>query len=169
MITDGLDGQRTLEAVRRALPDDVVVIGGGSSGKTVGGDHPSSSANDHVDRERGRTAAHVGRIRVLVRRRHGLRPIGPSGTVTRADYGQIHEIDGKPAGQFVAGYVDDPGPATYGNPLAVTAEGTTEPYLRVMLGKDPITGALAVPGEVPAGVNGPDHDGQHGRNRAGQR
>src|SRR4051812_16396949 len=34
MFTDGLDGQRTLEAVRHALPDDVVVIGGGSSGKT---------------------------------------------------------------------------------------------------------------------------------------
>lgn len=151
MITDGLDGQRTLEAVCRALPDDVVVIGGGSSGKTVGRRPSFQFANDHVIENGVALLLLSGEFSFSFAVGTGLRPIGPRGTVTKADYGQIHEIDDKPAAHFVAGYVDDPGPATYGNPLAVTAEGATEPYLRVMLRKDPTTGALAVPGEVPAG------------------
>lgn len=151
MLTDGLDGQRTLEAVRRALPDDVVVIGGGSSGKTVGRRPSFQFANDHVIENGVALLLLSGEFSFSFAVGTGLRGIGPSGTVTRAGYGQIHEIDGKPAAQFVAGYVDDPGPATYGNPLAVRAQGTTEPYLRVMLRKDPTTGALDVPGEVPAG------------------
>ena len=151
MLTDGLDGQRTLEAVRGALPDDVVVIGGGASGKTVGRRPSFQFCNDDVIEDGVALLLLSGEFAFSFAVGTGLRPIGPSGTVTRAEYGLIHEIDGRPAEQFIAGYVDDPGPATYGNPLAVRAQGATEPYLRVMLHKDPATGALAVPGEVPAG------------------
>ena len=151
MLTDGLDGQRTLEAVRSALPEDVVVIGGGASGKTVGR-RPSFQFCDEEVVENGLVFMLLsGEFSFSFAVGTGLRPIGPRGTVTSSEYGAIHEIDGRPAGDFIAGYVDDPGPATYGNPLAVRAQGATEPYLRVMLRRDPDTGALAVPGEVPAG------------------
>jgi hypothetical protein len=151
MLTDGLDGQRTLEAVRRALPDDVVVIGGGSSGKTVGRRPSFQLCNDHVIENGLAILLFSGAFAFSFAVGTGLRPIGPRGTVTRAEYGVIHEIDGKPAADFIAGYVDAAGPATYGNPLAIRAEGADEPYLRVMLRQDPVTGAVSVPGEVPAG------------------
>ena len=40
MVADALDGQLALEAVRRALPDEAVLVGGGSSGVTLGAPTP---------------------------------------------------------------------------------------------------------------------------------
>ena len=99
----------------------------------------------------------------------GWRTIGPSGIVTRADYGQIHEIDGKPAGRVgQAATWTILGRQTFGNPLAVTGAGT-----RLVSARDAAQGRrrerFDVPGAVPEGVDGPDDDGQPGRNRAGQR
>ena len=136
----------------RALPDDVVVIGGGSSGQTVGRRPSFQFSNDQRRGERARgSCSSRATSRSPSRSVRASGPIGPSGTVTRSEYGIIHEIDGKPAAEFIAGYVDVAGPATYGNPLAVRAIGATEPYLRVMLSQDPTSGALSVPGEVPVG------------------
>jgi hypothetical protein len=81
----------------------------------------------------------------------GFRPIGRRGTVSRADYGVINEIDGRPAGEFVQEYVSSVGPATFGNPLAVYQPGSDDWYLRVMIAEDD-EGAVAVPGVVAEGA-----------------
>ncbi|HEY7828171.1 MAG TPA: FIST N-terminal domain-containing protein [Candidatus Limnocylindrales bacterium] len=151
MLADGLSGQRALEAVRAALPDDVVVVGGGSSGRTVG-TRPSFQFSNEAVVENGLALLLLsGEFAFSVAVGTGLRPIGPVGTVTRSGEGVIDEIDGRPAAEFIADYVDAAGPATYGNPLAVRSVGSAEPYLRVMLRQDAATGALSVPGSVPVG------------------
>ena len=151
MLTDGLNGQRALEVVRSVLPADVVVIGGGSSGERVGQRPSYQFSNDQVVENGVAILLLSGTFAFSYAVGTGLRGIGPRGTVTRSDYGVIQEIDGRPAGDFIAGYVDAAGPATFGNPLAVRPAGATEPYLRVMLGQDPDSGAVYVPGRVPAG------------------
>jgi hypothetical protein len=72
--------------------------------------------------------------------------------VTRADDGRVLEIDGRPAREFVAPYLDGAGPSAFGNPLAVSEPGMTEHYLRVILGVDDATGAIMTPGSVPVGA-----------------
>jgi hypothetical protein len=151
MLTDGLNGQRALEVVRSVLPDDVVVIGGGSSGQRVGQRPSFQFSNDQVVENGVAILLLSGAFVFSYAVGTGLRGIGPRGTVTRSEYGVIEEIDGKPAAEFIAGYVDEAGPSTYGNPLAVRPAGSTEPYLRVMLRQDPETGAVYVPGQVPVG------------------
>jgi hypothetical protein len=93
-----------------------------------------------------------GPLAVSVAVASGSRPIGPRGTVTRSSYGLIEEIDDRPASEFIAGYLDQPGPATFGNPLAVRDDPDKEPYLRVLLGRDDQTGALFIPGQAPIGA-----------------
>jgi hypothetical protein len=78
--------------------------------------------------------------------------VGPQGTVTASAEGLIAEIDGRPAAAFVRPYVDEPGAATFGNPLAFVDDEASAPYLRAMLGEDPATGALIIPGSVPSGA-----------------
>ncbi len=46
----------------------------------------------------------------------GWRPLGASGTITRSAPGQVQEIDGRPALEFLARYLDVTGPASFGNP-----------------------------------------------------
>jgi hypothetical protein len=151
MFAEGLSGQRTLEAVRAALPSDVVIVGGASSLPSVG-TRPSYQFSNKTVIENGVALLLLsGEFAFSVAVGTGLRPIGPLGTVTRSDYGVIQEIDDRPAAEFIAGYVDAAGPATYGNPLAVRAAGSSEPYLRVMLRQDPVTGAVSVPGSIPVG------------------
>jgi hypothetical protein len=151
MLSDGLNGQRALEVIRSALPPEVVVIGGGSSGQRVGQRPSFQFSNDQVVENGVAILLLSGSFAFSYAVGTGLRGIGPRGTVTRSDYGVIHEIDGRPAADFIAGYIDAAGPSTYGNPLAVRPEGSTEPYLRVMIRQDPDTGAVFVPGQVPAG------------------
>ena len=75
------------------------------------------------------------------------------GTVTRSAYGAIHEVDGLPAIDFVARYLDVTGPATYGNPLSVREVGTDESYLRAIQGSDPTTGSVLLAGSIPVGAS----------------
>ena len=152
LFTDGIDGQRALEAVRRALPEDVVVVGGGASGVTLSpGQQNFKFYNDSVVEDGLVLLLFSGSLAYSFSVGTGLRPIGPQGTVTRSDYGVIHEIGGRPAGVFVAEYVNVSGPATFGNPLAVREEGSPDWYLRVMLSQDAATGSLRITGTAPEG------------------
>jgi hypothetical protein len=82
----------------------------------------------------------------------GWRTLGAVGTVTKSDAGAIREIDGRPALEFLARYLDATGPAAFGNPLAVTEVGASEFYLRAIQGSDPSTGSVLLTGEVPVGA-----------------
>ena len=64
----------------------------------------------------------------------------------------VGEIDGRPATEFLAPYLDQTGPAAMGNPLAVAEVGTDGSYLRAIVGSDPSTGAVSLFGSVPVGA-----------------
>jgi hypothetical protein len=82
----------------------------------------------------------------------GWRTIGATGTVTRARVGEVHEIDGHPAIEFVRRYLDVTGPASFGNPLAIVEAGGDESYLRAIVGSDPASGSVLTPGSIPVGA-----------------
>lgn len=72
--------------------------------------------------------------------------------MTRGEHGAIHEIDGRPATEFLARYLDVAGPSTFGNPFAVFEEGSDEWYMRTIQASDPGTGTVVVLGSVPEGA-----------------
>jgi len=153
MVADAIEGQRALESVRRALPEGAVLVGGASSGVTLGAPNPSYQACDDLVIEHGLALLVLsGPLAFSVAVGTGLRPVGPTGVVTRSVYGRIDEIDGRPATSFTAAYLDVAGPATFGNPLAITEAGASAPYLRVLLAQDPATGSLSIAGSVPVGA-----------------
>ena len=55
--------------------------------------------------------------------RHGLADAGRDRDRHRARPGAVHEIDDRPAIEFLARYLDVTGPASFGNPLAVVEAG----------------------------------------------
>ena len=82
----------------------------------------------------------------------GWRTLGPSGKVTRSSYGHIHEIDGRPAADWVSGDMDlSAATSTFGNPLAVHDAGADDWYMRVVTGQDG-DGSLFIPGAIPEGA-----------------
>ena len=153
MVADAIEGQLALEAVRRALPEGAVLVGGASSGVALGSPTPSYQACDDDVLEHGLALLVLsGPLAFSVAVGTGLRPVGPTGVVTRSGYGRIDEIDGRPATAFTAAYLDEAGPATFGNPLAISEIAASAPYLRVLLAQDPATGSLSIAGSVPVGA-----------------
>ena len=66
----------------------------------------------------------------------------------------VGEIDGRPATEFLAPYLDPRGRAgRAGNPLAVAEVGTDGSYLRAIIGSDPTTGSVSLFGSVPVGAS----------------
>ena len=145
-----MEGQLALEAVRRALPEGTVLVGGASSGVTLGAPTPSYQACDDDVLEHGLALLLLsGPLAFSVAVGTGLRPVGPTGFVTRSGYGHIDEIDGRPAADFTAAYLDVAGPATFGNPLAISEVGSSASYHRVLLAQDPPAVACRSPDRCP--------------------
>jgi hypothetical protein len=155
VLDEGLvgDPQRALDGMAKALPAGVVVVGGASAR------HEFASANlgyqfcgDRIVQQGIAVMLFSGPIAFSTALGTGWRTIGTSGTVTRAESGAVHEIDGRPALEFLARYLDATGPASFGNPLAVVEAGATESYLRAIQGSDTATGSILLTGSVPAGA-----------------
>ena len=105
-----LDSQLTLEAVSRALPEGVAVVGGFSARSDFSRLAPSYQFhNDEVVAEGIILLLFSGAVKFSAAVGTGWTTVGPRGTVTRADYGLLHEIDGGPAADFIARYVGLPG------------------------------------------------------------
>ncbi len=148
-----VDPQRTLDAMARALPDGVLIVGGASSRASLGVPGPSVQFCNEVVAEDGvAVLLFCGPLASSIAVGTGWKTIGPTGTVTRSDYGAIEGIDGRPAIEFLARYLDVTGPATFGNPLAVTEAGNDESYLRVISGSNRETGSVVVAGLIPVGA-----------------
>ncbi len=156
VLTEGLarDPQVVLEGMGKALPPDVVVVGGASAQRDYVGTNASGyQFRGHEIVQHGiAVLLFSGPIAFSTAVGTGWRTLGAVGTVTRSDPGALREIDGRPALEFLARYLDATGPAAFGNPLAVTEVGASEFYLRAIQGSDPATGSVLLTGEVPVGA-----------------
>ncbi len=146
------DPQRTTEAITRALPEGVVVVGGGSARGDLGTTVPSYQfCNDRVADDGVAILLFSGQVALSVAVGTGWKTLGARGTVTAARGGQLDRIDDRPASDFLKPYLDVTGPAAFGNPLAVVEADTDRSYLRAIVGSDPATGTIRVHGGVPIG------------------
>jgi hypothetical protein len=147
-----VEPQRILDALAGALPDGVVVVGGASAWHDLGSGGPSwQFCNERVTSEGVAVLLFSGPLAYSIAVGAGWRSLGASGLVTRAAPRQVDEIDGRPAIEFVARYLDVTGPAALGNPLAVREVGANETYLRAVTGSDAASGSLSLYGSIPAG------------------
>jgi hypothetical protein len=145
--------QMAVEGMSRALPHDVLLVGGGAAKNDLRFPLPTYQFCDDTVAEDGVSIMLIsGPLRVSAAVGTGWRTIGTRGTVTRSEPGRILEIDGRPASLFLARYLDQAGPTNFGNPLAILEDGASEPYLRVIEGTDEETAALRVAGFVPSGA-----------------
>ena len=155
MLAEGFaaDPQATLDAMARALPDGVVIVGGTSAGRDFSAVRPSYQfAGDVVTDDGVAVLLFSGPISVSTAVGTGWRMLGATGTVTRSESGAVLEIDRRPATEFLARYLDVTGPASFGNPLSVVEAGGDEPYYRAITGTDPAIGSVFVAGEIPIGA-----------------
>lgn len=149
----GVDPQQTLEAVARGLPDGVVIVGGTSAGRDFGTPQPSFQfCGDVVVDDGVAILLFSGPVLASTAVGTGWRTLGATGTVTSSGSGVVATIDGRPAIEFLARYLDATGPASFGNPLSVIEVGGDEPYYRAITGTDPASGSISVAGEVPVGA-----------------
>lgn len=148
-----VDPQLTLDALVRALPQGVAIVGGTSAGHDFASVRPSYQfCGDRVSEDGLALLLFSGEIAYSTALGTGWRTLGAAGTVTSAASGALHEIDGRPAIEFLARYLDVTGPASYGNPLAVVEVGGDESYLRAIQGTDPVSGSVIVAGTIPVGA-----------------
>ena len=148
-----VDPQLTLNAMARALPAGVTIVGGTSARRDFVTVTPTYQFCDDVVATDGvAILLFSGPIAFSAAVGTGWRTIGASGTVTRSEYGALHEIDGRPAIEFLARYLDVTGPASYGNPLAVIEAGGEQSYLRAIQGSDAASGSVHLAGSIPVGA-----------------
>jgi hypothetical protein len=155
VFADGFvaEPQRTLDALAQALPEGVVVVGGGSARHDLGAGAPSwQFCGDRVSSEGVAVLLFSGPVQYSIAVGMGWRPLGATGTITRSGPGRVDEIDGRPAMEFLARYLDVTGPASFGNPLAVREIGTYGSYLRAVVGHDSASGSLELFGSIPVGA-----------------
>ncbi len=155
VFADGFvaEPQKTLDALARALPDEVVVVGGGSARRDLGAGAPSwQFCGDRVASEGVAVLLFSGPLAFSIAVGTGWRSLGASGVVSRSGPGVVNEIDGRPAMEYVARFLDVTGPASFGNPLAVREIGADRTYLRAVVGHDPDSGSLRLFGSIPAGA-----------------
>jgi hypothetical protein len=155
VLTEGarVDPPLTLAAMARALPEGVVLVGGGSSRRDLRVRTPTYQfCNERVAEDGVAVLMFSGPVAYAAAIGTGWRKVGATGTVTRSGNGVVDEIDGRPALEFLARYLDVTGPASYGNPLAIMEAGSEEPYLRAVVGSDPVSGSVSLFGSVPVGA-----------------
>jgi hypothetical protein len=152
VLTEQTAGQHVVEALTTELPPGVLLIGGAAGRHELGGRLPTFQfLNDRISSTGVAILILCGPVAYSTAVGTGWRTLGPSGTVTRAAYGSIDEIDNKPAVEWASAYLDLVEVRTLGNPLAVQDPGMDGWYLRVVLGRND-SGALVIPGQVPVGA-----------------
>ncbi len=152
VMTEPLAAQNVAEALRAELPADVLIIGGAAGRQQLGGLTPTYQLwNDQLATNGVAILLLAGPVVYSTAVGTGWRTLGPTGTVTRAEYGMVHEIDGRPAADWASAYLDLTAQGTFGNPLAVQDPGTDEWYLRVVL-RGTEEGSVAIPGAIPLGA-----------------
>lgn len=142
-------------ALARTLGDDVVVFGGGAV-PDYPIDIPWLGASQFRGREILTDAVPLllfsGPLHVSVGIRHGWANVGATATVTRSSERFVHEIDGRPALEYLDRYVGVGERGAPAAPLAVLDEASGRTYLRAPQAFDEGDGTVAVLGSVPEGA-----------------
>jgi hypothetical protein len=148
-----VDAPRVVDALARALPDGVRVLGGTTARSDFQTVRPTYQfRNEAIATDGVAIMTFGGAVAYSTAVGVGFKTIGPRGRVTRADDVAVHEVDGRPATEFLHRYVDATGPAAYANPLAVFEEGAGDFYLRVIQPSEPGSGSLSTAGSIPVGA-----------------
>ena len=151
VLADPGIAQLAAEALNDLLPG-ALVVGGGAGRDDLGATGATYQfRNERVESTAAAILLLAGDVAVSSAVGTGWTVLGPSGVVTKAQYGLIEEIDGRPAEQFLRGYIDVSARSAPGNPLAVHDADSDDWYLRVVLGADE-RGALRIPGGVSVGA-----------------
>jgi hypothetical protein len=152
VLAEGANTQRAIESLRGELPAGVLMIGGAAGGNELRGTAGTFQVcNDLVSNSGIAIMLMAGPLSFSTAVGMGWRILGPQGVVTASDYGVIKTIDGRPAADWLSGYLDPNTAATSGNPLAIKDAGSDDWYLRVALSTDE-AGGLFIPGSVPEGA-----------------
>jgi len=152
IVESFVDLQQVIDATHEALPPGTVVLGGTSARNDMLHMSPTYQfRGDAIATDGAIVLLFSGDVAHSVAVGLGWRPLGQPATVTASMAGAIQTIDGRPAVEYVRRYLDELGPASFGNPLAIREPGSEAFYLRAMQGADPDTGAVRVAGRVPEG------------------
>jgi len=151
VLTESVNAERAMKSLGELLPG--VLLAGGAAGRSqMELTSPTYQFhNDHVASSGVAILLMAGPIAYSTAVGTGWRNLGPQGIVTRARYGVIEEIDGRPAAEWTDSYLRLGTGATYGNPLAIRDPGSEDWYLRVALAVDKDAG-LVITGAVPSGA-----------------
>src|SRR3954471_7747431 len=107
VLTEGANGQRAIEALRDELPAGTLIIGGAAGRNEIGGTALTYQVCNDVVTDTGvAIMLMAGPLAFSTAVGMGWRILGPQGVVTASDYGVIKAIDGRPAVDWVGGYLD---------------------------------------------------------------
>ncbi|MEM6927410.1 MAG: FIST N-terminal domain-containing protein, partial [Myxococcota bacterium] len=147
----GVSGARVVDALNRHLPAESVVVGG-TAGDQWQFRETRQFFGDQVLTGVLPLLAIGGRVRVSVGVASGWRPIGRVGQVTRADAAVVHEIDGKPAIEFLRTNAGVQAHATPEYPFAIRTGPDDGFVLRAPMDTSPTDGSITFAGDVPQGA-----------------
>jgi hypothetical protein len=163
LFPDGLKAntQALLRALDRRLEGRTAFLGG-TAGEVMQFTHTYQFAGERVLEDAVVALVVSGDYDHQFVVTHGCDPLGIEHTITRAEGGKVAEIDGRPAWDVLADYLDGPtgpGLSAASVPYLCVAErlpeGAVDEYaehiIRVPLGRDDATGALFFPGELVQG------------------
>ena len=145
------DPQSTVNGLAQALPDGVVIVGGGSSrGRSSQFQPTLQFGGGEVADDGLAVLLFSGPVAISTAVGTGWKTIGRRGTVTGSAAGLIEAIDGRPADEFVSRYVGELGAGLAGTPLAVFESSGEDFYLRTMMPWSG-EGGLMIMGTIPEG------------------
>jgi hypothetical protein len=154
--TFSADPRQMTDAMTRAFPEGVIVVGGGSAEEVWASATPMLQFCDDRMAEDGiAVLLFSGRLAVSVAVGTGWWTLGTKGTLTSALDDRLIRIDDRPAIEFLTRYLDldtTGSPALGFNPLEIIEADTRHSYLRFIRGFDPATGVVQVFGGVPVGA-----------------
>lgn len=148
----GVSGQKTVEALRQALGEDVDLFGGRSA------DHRKyESTRQFCGREVVSDSVPIlvlsGSFVYSFGVASGWKPIGDPGMITRAQGNVVYEIDGAPAVEFYHRLMGKDFTLSTDIPLIILNDAGEPEYLRPSSGEvDEETGAITYLSDVPEGV-----------------
>jgi hypothetical protein len=146
------DPQRTVNGLALALPDGVVIVGGGSGRGRSNQMRPTLQFGGGEVAEDGLAILlFSGPVAISTAVGTGWRTIGRRGTVTGSAEGLLEAIDGRPAAEFVSRYVGELGAGLAGTPLAVFESSGEDFYLRTMMPWSGEDRGLTIMGTIPEG------------------